>query len=166
MPLKVMWYRAGDRAGASEQEVVLPGTQPIKVGRLQSNDIVLNDGGVSRTHATLSFDGTRVVVTDNDSQNGTFIDRTRVRSSPWSAGQMLAIGPYVLEFEIVAEKRSAAATVDEKAGATVVIATPPPLAAPRTPAAAGRAAGGGADASPAAGAGAFPVPCSSIRWCR
>lgn len=163
MPLKVMWYRTGDRAGASEQEVVLSGDGPINVGRLQSNDIVLNDGGVSRTHATLAFDGTRVIVTDNDSQNGTFINRARIKSAPWPAGQTVTIGPYVLEYEIVGEQRPRSSGADEKAGATVVIASPPPSPAPR------RAAAGEPGAQPVATA--FPgklfeqavVPMSAIR---
>lgn len=146
MPLKVMWYRTGDRAGASEQEIILPGNEPIRIGRLQSNDIVLNDGGVSRTHATLAFDGTRVIVTDNDSQNGTFINRARVKSAPWPAGQMLTVGPYVLEYEIVSGQRPALPVADERAGATVVIAGPPPNLPPRR------------DGAPAAAAPAADVP--------
>jgi pSer/pThr/pTyr-binding forkhead associated (FHA) protein len=136
MPLKVMWYRTGDRAGASEQEVVLSGAEPIRIGRLQSNDIVLNDGGVSRTHATLAFDGSRVIVTDNDSQNGTFVNRARIRSAPWPQGQPLTVGPYALEFEIVDVARPAPARPDERAGATVVIATPPAAGLPQRPPAA------------------------------
>lgn len=157
MPLKVMWYRTGDRAGASEQEVILQGDAAIRIGRLQSNDIVLNDGGVSRTHATLAFDGTRVIITDNDSQNGTFLNRARIKSAPWPAGQAVTIGPYVLEYEIVDVAGTAPARADERAGATVVVT--PAAAEPqrRTP--------------PASIGAAFPgklfeqavVPMSAIR---
>lgn len=175
MPLKVMWYKTGDRAGASEQEVVLAGEKSFTVGRLQSNDIVLNDGGVSRTHATLAFDGTRVIITDNDSQNGTFINRARVKSAPWPAGQTATIGPYVLEYEIVAARGAGPAKPDERAGATVVISSPPPLPTPRRqqaaqPTPASPSPGTGQGAAPAA-AGGFPgalfdaavVPMSAIR---
>ena len=156
MPLKIMWYRTGDRAGASEQEIVLEADAPISIGRLQSNDIVLNDSGVSRTHATLGFDGTRVTVSDSGSQNGTFVNRVRINSGVWPAGQTMAIGPYVLEYEIVSAQRAGSAKVDERAGATIVIATPP--AAVRRPP---------ADAAGAAFPGALfdnaVVPMSAIR---
>ena len=123
MPLKIMWYRAGDRAGRSEQETLLEVGSPIRIGRLQSNDIVLEDGGVSREHATLTVDGPTVTVTDNGSQNGTFINRARVSSAPWPPGQTLAIGPYVLEYELVGGNRDITRD-DPRAGATIVLHTP------------------------------------------
>ena len=51
----------------------------ITIGRVQSNDIILNDADVSRQHFSLTWDGQQYVVKDLGSTNGTFVNGLPVR---------------------------------------------------------------------------------------
>jgi len=53
----------------------------LKIGRLPSNDIVLNEPTVSKYHAILRIDQTGVTLTDLNSTNGTFVNGNRVEDS-------------------------------------------------------------------------------------
>ncbi len=53
----------------------------LKIGRLASNDIVLNEPTVSKYHAILRIDQTGVTLTDVNSTNGTFVNGNRVEDS-------------------------------------------------------------------------------------
>jgi pSer/pThr/pTyr-binding forkhead associated (FHA) protein len=53
----------------------------LKIGRLPSNDIVLNDPTVSKYHAILRIDKAGVTLTDLNSTNGTFVNGNRVEDS-------------------------------------------------------------------------------------
>lgn len=66
--------------GKKEQVVNLRDGQSLKLGRDLSNDISLDDTGVSRMHATISASSTGVVVKDLGSTNGTFVNGTRLSS--------------------------------------------------------------------------------------
>jgi pSer/pThr/pTyr-binding forkhead associated (FHA) protein len=50
----------------------------ITIGRSQENDVVINDPSVSRQHATIIHTGNDIVVYDNGSSNGTFINGNRI----------------------------------------------------------------------------------------
>ena len=52
---------------------------PVTIGRSRTCGIRIDDGAVSRRHATVSWDGdATLVVTDHGSHNGTFVDGARV----------------------------------------------------------------------------------------
>jgi hypothetical protein len=53
----------------------------FKIGRLASNDIVINEPTVSKYHAVLRIDQTGVTLTDLNSTNGTFVNGNRVEDS-------------------------------------------------------------------------------------
>ena len=53
----------------------------LMVGRVLGNDIVLEDMTVSRLHATIEVKGRKLVVSDQESKNGTVVNGTRVRSA-------------------------------------------------------------------------------------
>ena len=53
----------------------------FKIGRLASNDIVINEPTVSKYHAVLRIDQTGVKLTDLNSTNGTFVNGNRVEDS-------------------------------------------------------------------------------------
>jgi pSer/pThr/pTyr-binding forkhead associated (FHA) protein len=53
----------------------------LKIGRLPSNDIVLNEPTVSKYHAILRIEQTGVTLTDLNSTNGTFVNGNRVEDS-------------------------------------------------------------------------------------
>jgi len=51
----------------------------ITIGRGQDNDITINDSSVSRHHATIIQSSSGIVVNDNGSSNGTFINGNRIQ---------------------------------------------------------------------------------------
>lgn len=55
----------------------------VTIGRVESNDIVLEDDSVSRFHAFLKFDekGQSWFLTDADSKNGTWVDGVKMQPS-------------------------------------------------------------------------------------
>lgn len=65
---------AGPQEGKS---LVVRGTG-LKIGRSEENDIVLEDDGVSRFHASLSMDNGTLWLRDAGSRNGLFVNGQRV----------------------------------------------------------------------------------------
>ncbi len=65
------------------------------LGRADS-DIVLDDPECSRQHATLEILGSRVVVTDLDSTNGTFVQGERIQNAELENHNEFRIGEHVL----------------------------------------------------------------------
>jgi len=62
------------------------------IGRLDLNDIVINDNSVSRHHAIIEVREYSVVVTDINSANGTFVNNERIQSKNLLNGDYLHIG--------------------------------------------------------------------------
>jgi len=52
-----------------------------RIGRLSDNDIVLDDGNVSRHHAVIIDTGTNFVITDLRSANGVDVAGERIRGT-------------------------------------------------------------------------------------
>jgi hypothetical protein len=50
----------------------------ITIGRGQDNDITINDASVSRHHATIIQTSSGIIINDNGSSNGTFINGNRI----------------------------------------------------------------------------------------
>lgn len=67
------------------------------IGRSEDCDIVILDGTVSRLHARITVSGARVIVYDLKSQNGTFIDDTRVSQGILQVRQKLRLGLVALQ---------------------------------------------------------------------
>src|SRR5918996_823073 len=78
------------RGPAAGTKFTLDG-EVVTVGRHPQSDIFLNDITVSRRHAELRRDGTAYSVSDLGSLNGTYVNRSRVDSSPLTSGDELQI---------------------------------------------------------------------------
>jgi serine phosphatase RsbU (regulator of sigma subunit) len=79
---------------------VLLGPAPLSVGRDSTRDLVLLDPDVSRLHLSISLDGDRVIVEDQQSMNGTRIDGERiVGPTVLAEGSLLQLGHHVLRLE-------------------------------------------------------------------
>ena len=69
-----------------------------RVGRAADNDVVLSSPVVSREHATIVVGADGVFVVDEASQNGILARGRRVDRRQVTAGDLVCIDPYVLEF--------------------------------------------------------------------
>ena len=106
--------------GRSGERIAIPeGTWSI--GRDPASDIVLEDAGVSRRHATLTSDGVGLSIEDTGSTNG-----TRVNGATLTSARRLAAGDEVelgaMAFRLEGQEVAAAAPPD--------VAVPPPTAVP------------------------------------
>ena len=79
------------------------------IGRGRDNDVILADEqkGVSRTHAELRYENGRYIVVDLQSQNGTWVNGTRVDRAEVPVGTEIAIGDYRLTVQKEAGVRAA-----------------------------------------------------------
>ena len=71
----------------------------VTIGRGAENDVVLNDAGVSRTHARIQRQGSGFLLLDNGSANGTELNGV-VLEQPRAleVGDRIGVGPVVFEF--------------------------------------------------------------------
>jgi len=80
--------------GAQLGHVLKLGTQPHRVGRANECEIWLSDDGVSRKHATITFDAGSYVIEDTGSANGTFVGGQKVEGrSVLRDGDLIQFGP-------------------------------------------------------------------------
>ncbi len=70
-PLGKLLIKSSDGA---ERTVIINSGQSLKIGRESDCDIVVAEPGVSRHHSTISASNNGVVVSDNGSTNGTFVN--------------------------------------------------------------------------------------------
>jgi adenylate cyclase len=64
-----------------------------------SNDVVLDDGQVSRRHASIRRNGQEFTLVDLNSANGTFINGQRVKEHLLRNGDSFSISRYTIEFK-------------------------------------------------------------------
>jgi predicted component of type VI protein secretion system len=71
----------------------------MRIGRDPSNDLVIDNVGVSRHHATLNVSqGNQFSIKDAGSQNGVFVNGRRIDERQLVDGDVIQIGKYTLEF--------------------------------------------------------------------
>jgi pSer/pThr/pTyr-binding forkhead associated (FHA) protein len=81
-----------------EQEFEL-GKSSISIGRALTNDVVLNDGRVSRSHARLDFGQKSCTLSDLGSSNGTRLNGKIVDRAELRPGDFINLGNTTLRFE-------------------------------------------------------------------
>lgn len=70
-----------------------------RLGRSRDNDIFIVDPSVSRNHAVLEMRNGELVVRDNGSTNGTFVNGERVQLRTLKAGDVVAFGKTQMRVE-------------------------------------------------------------------
>lgn len=92
--------------GAQLGQVTRLGAEPLRIGRSQECEIWLSDDGVSRKHATVSYDEDAYVVEDTQSANGTFVAGQRVERAVLRDGDLIQFGPQaVFRFSVADESQ-------------------------------------------------------------
>jgi adenylate cyclase len=66
------------REGSGREQIHLKEGETLRVGRVATNDLVLDDNLVSRFHAVFNASASGIVVSDLSSLNGTFLNGRRV----------------------------------------------------------------------------------------
>jgi len=85
---------------SGEQKLVSCANKTIRIGRLSSCELVIDEPVVSRSHALLYRIGRRYFVQDTGSRNGTLVNGRRInRPTELSAGDMIGIGRSQIVFE-------------------------------------------------------------------
>ena len=67
-----------------------------KIGRLASKEIILDDITVSRNHAFISVDDETVIISDENSTNGIFVNGEMTDESVLLSGYRIQIGKFNL----------------------------------------------------------------------
>ncbi len=76
-------------------------SHPFVVGRDMTNDVTIDNAGVSRAHCRFVWDGKHWFVEDMDSANGTFHRGRKVRKASLAARDEVLIGKHMLVFSYV-----------------------------------------------------------------
>ncbi len=69
----------------------------VSIGRQAGNTVVLQSAKVSKKHCTLVVSNGEVIVQDQGSSNGTFINGTLAKSKKIKPGDRISVGEYVFE---------------------------------------------------------------------
>ena len=64
----------------------------MTIGRTRENDVAVLHKSLSREHARIAVDGDRVLLTDLDSKNGTYVNGARVKEAELRAGDSVRCG--------------------------------------------------------------------------
>jgi TonB family protein len=111
----------------------------IKIGKLKSSHLCLDDDAVARMHAVIEVSGSDVRVIDLGSSAGTVLNGTPVdKNAPIAAGDKLAFGPYRVEITeisdaVVAAPAAAPAAAAVAGGAAMMGGARSPMAAAAPP---------------------------------
>lgn len=69
------------------------------VGRTPPSDIVLGDVTISRRHFVLRLDGDQLILEDDSSTSGTFVNECRVQSTVLAPGDEIRAGQILMRVE-------------------------------------------------------------------
>ena len=87
----------GQLAGEHGPPAVVTG-YGLRLGRTPDNDLVIDDGEVSRHHCAITAIEGGFVLTDLHSTNGTYLGDRRITSQVLADGDRLRVGSCVLTF--------------------------------------------------------------------
>jgi len=84
---------------------VIPADGPdLRIGRHPTSALVIDDEGISRSHARIARKGASYFIEDLKSSNGTYVNGARVESAELCDGSLVQLGPRVrFRFSVVDE---------------------------------------------------------------
>lgn len=86
--------------GEREMHECAVGTQPVTIGRLPDNMIVIDNPAVSGRHARVHREGDHYVIEDLRSTNGTFVNEKPIARHTLLEGDVVLIGKHSLLFSL------------------------------------------------------------------
>src|SRR5688572_27339788 len=81
----------------------------ITIGRQTGNTVVLQSSKVSKQHCVLIVNNNEIVIKDQGSSNGTFVNGILTKLKKIKPGDRISIGEFVLELVEPVRKKPAAA---------------------------------------------------------
>lgn len=73
---------------------------PVRIGRAEDNDLVIEDPLISRHHAVIIREGSDFVLRDLGSTNGTYVGARRIQARVLESGDVFRIGSSEISFEV------------------------------------------------------------------
>ena len=101
MPRRIEYDIAILSVKDSEKLELILGERQVYIGRRDSNDLVLEDEGISRVHAYISYERHRHVIRDAGSLNGTFVNKKSIEKHILRHGDKITIGNATLIYEVL-----------------------------------------------------------------
>ena len=96
---RLLFHIRGIRLHFTREFVVKEG-EVLRIGRIDSNDLVVKDQRVSRTHLELQWRGGRFVVRDLNSKYGTFLHNESMKEPfVWDVQEILGVGDTEIYYE-------------------------------------------------------------------
>ncbi|MFP4031775.1 MAG: FHA domain-containing protein [Thermodesulfobacteriota bacterium] len=121
----------------------------LSIGRLEDNDIVIENLAVSGHHAKVDSVGDKYLLTDLNSKNGTFVNEQQITSPHWlQHGDVVIIGKHYLIFSYSPGERPDAAAGDVQETMVMDTEAYRKMKAARQAASPPPASGGGKEAEP------------------
>ncbi len=85
-------------------QVVPTDVVDLRIGRHPTSSLVIDDEGISRSHARILRKGNTYLIEDLKSSNGTYVDGARVETAELKDGSLVQLGPRVrFRFSVVDE---------------------------------------------------------------
>ncbi|MCI5065647.1 FHA domain-containing protein [bacterium] len=107
MPKDVVAAVIINKPDGKQERFVLKDQDELRIGREESNDILISESGVSRFHATLSASTNGVVLSDLASLNGTFVNGVKLSGMrDVSSTDKVQIGATKIRLELTTEGAS------------------------------------------------------------
>jgi adenylate cyclase len=86
-------YKEGEKTNSYPVE-----KSDVSIGRASDNDIIINDFGVSRHHARITFGNSEVYIVDLNSRNGTRVNNVLVTRGDLNDGDEINLGKFSIRF--------------------------------------------------------------------
>ena len=95
----------------------------LQIGRIDDNDIIINNPSVSGHHATIESDGEAFFLADNQSGNGSFVNNQLVIYRKLDHKDIITIGNKSMVFAYLDEETQPAASTEDEGLKTIAIDT-------------------------------------------
>jgi pSer/pThr/pTyr-binding forkhead associated (FHA) protein len=106
------------------KEYTLEKGDSLTIGRHPDNDIVPKDAAVSNHHAIIERKGEKLIVLDQESRNGTFVNGTKVQSAELNNEDTVQIGNVInIKVFTFSLKKKASAVTEDHEDKSVVLST-------------------------------------------